>query len=140
MLSDAQDTCWYNLQNFNIFTCTVHINVGNQLAEKTCETIICKYNPPWQIPYIYIYADTCDTVRRLYCLHHMPEDLNIQETIPKFCYSCRLFGDCTSFTEFSLKLLFSTYLKNKYFIQIIIAFISSISWGGNSVWSCQNLC
>lgn len=31
MLSDAQDTCWYNLQNFNIFTYTVHINVGNQL-------------------------------------------------------------------------------------------------------------
>lgn len=56
----------------------------------------------------------------------MPEDLNIQETIPKFCHSCRLFGNCTFFTEFSLKLLFSTYLKNKYFIhfiQIIIALV-----------------
>lgn len=101
---------------------------------------ICKYNPPWQIPYIYIYTDTSDIVRRytLYCLHHMPENVNIQETIPKFCHCCRLFGDCTAFTEFSL--LFSTYLKNIYFIQIIIAFISSISWGRNSVWSCQSLC
>lgn len=82
--------------------------------------------------HLHIYTDTCDTVLRytLYCLHHMPEDLNIQETIPKFCHSCRLFVDCTFFTEFSLKLLFSTYLKNEYFIhfiQIIIAFISSIS-------------
>lgn len=59
----------------------------------------------------------------------MPENVNIQETIPKFCHCCRLFGDCTAFTEFSL--LFSTYLKNIYFIQIIIAFISSISWGRN---------
>lgn len=65
---------------------------------------ICKYNPPWQIPYIYIYTDTSDIVWRytLYCLHHMPENVNIQETIPKFCHCCRLFGDCTAFTEFSI--------------------------------------
>lgn len=30
---------------------------------------ICKYNPPWQIPYIYIYTDTSDTVWRYTLLY-----------------------------------------------------------------------